>query len=737
MIKKVFAVALMLLALCACEEKPEDKIVPVASVTMSQPEAEMQVGETLQLRAQISPSNATEQKVMWASSKQSVATVSDAGLVTAVGEGTAKITVTAGGRTATCDVTVTKPDGPVDPVEPVHVESISLDKETAALEIGETLALTATVLPDNADDKSVEWKSSNPEVAEVDQNGKVTAINSGAVTITVTTTDGGKVAGCEVTVTAAEPPVPEDDHDGEHNGHYWVDMGLPSGIKWATCNVGAEYSAQLGSLFAWGETFARESTENPPYTWYNSATGEYTKYVNDSYYGNVDNLATLEMEDDAAHTQWGGEWRMPTAADAMELVENSTYEFTQQNGVWGAKLTSKNNGHSIFLRAEYDDDPYGCYLTSSMTQTSSSQVFTFDIEKFNPYTVYMIRGGICPVRAVIGTTTYIPVEYLEYESTEAVMPIGSTRTLHAHAVPANATNNTVYWTSLDKSVATVDDNGNVTAVGTGYAYIKASAGGQSFTFCLEVIPLLESITIEPAELTLEIGQSATITVTGTPQEVLKYYSPGYANRNEDVIDVECTGGFHHDYYSSDPLTFRITAKAAGDATFEYSAKVNGKNIVATCHVTVPYIEDDYDGETDGHKWIDMGLPSGIKWATCNVGAEYSTQVGPLFTWGEGANDPVKANWGGGWRMPTFDDLVELYENTTHEWTTYQGRIGMKLTSKKNGHSIFLASDGEYEGRYLTSTLDDGDVIGIYCSNDSFGGTWLNIDSKHPVRAVIP
>ncbi len=88
-------------------------------------------------------------------------------------------------------------------------------------------------------------------------------------------------------------------------------------------------------------------------------------------------------------------------------------------------------------------------------------------------------------------------------------------------------------------------------------------------------------------------------------------------------------------------------------------------------------------------------------------------------------------------MPTFDDLVELYENTTHEWTTYQGRIGMKLTSKKNGHSIFLASDGEYEGRYLTSTLDDGDVIGIYCSNDSFGGTWLNIDSKHPVRAVIP
>ena len=123
MIKKVFAIALMLIALCACEKEPDDQIVPVASVTMSQPEAEMQVGEILQLKAQISPSNATEQNVVWASSKQSVATVSDAGKVTAVGEGSANITASVDGKSASCAITVTKPEVPV-----VHVESVTLDK---------------------------------------------------------------------------------------------------------------------------------------------------------------------------------------------------------------------------------------------------------------------------------------------------------------------------------------------------------------------------------------------------------------------------------------------------------------------------------------------------------------------------------------------------------------------------------------------------------------------------------
>ena len=732
MFKKLFPIALMVFALFSCKKAPIDDIVPVASISLNQSEAEMLVGETLPLQAQISPSNATEKEVMWGSSKQSVATVSDAGLVTAVGEGSSKITATAGGKTATCVVTVTKPEVPV-----VHVGSVTLDKTDASLEIGQSLTLTATVLPENAADKSVEWKSTNPAIAEVDQNGTVTAISSGAVTITVTTNDGEKAAACEITVNAAVPPVPEDEYDGEENGHYWVDMGLPSGIKWATCNVGANYSSQRGSRFAWGETFARENVENPPYTWFNSATGKFTKYVIDSRYGNVDNLTTLESGDDAAHVQWGGDWRIPTAADVMELVENSTYESVQQNGVLGIKLTSKNNGHSIFLPGNNDGSLDGVYMTSSIFDTQTSWVYTFYDESIYPYDTGANRGGIFPVRAVIGTTTYIPVQKLDIEYTSAPMILGSTRTLHAWAVPDNATNNTVIWTSLDESVATVDDKGNVTAVGAGYAYIKASAGGHSDTFCFEVVPLLESIKIEPEELTLEIGESATVTVACTPLEYLKYYSPGYANRNDAVIDVECIGGYNYNYYSTDPPTFRITAKAGGEATFDYFATVNGEVTVVTCHVTVPYVEDDYDGETDGHKWVDLGLPSGIKWATCNIGTDYSTQVGPLLEWGEGENDPVKVNWGGDWRMPTEADAQELRDNTTYEWISYHGVPGAKFTSKINGKSIFLAADERYYGIYLTSSNYNGYVTCINFLDD--GGLGINSvwqDNKHPIRPVI-
>ena len=732
MFKKLLPIALLVFALFSCKKAPIDDIVPVASISLNQSEAEMLVGETLPLQAQISPSNATEKEVMWGSSKQSVATVSDAGLVTAVGEGSSKITATAGGKTATCVVTVTKPEVPV-----VHVGSVTLDKTDASLEIGQSLTLTATVLPENAADKSVEWKSTNPAIAEVDQNGTVTAISSGAVTITVTTNDGEKAAACEITVNAAVPPVPEDEYDGEENGHYWVDMGLPSGIKWATCNVGANYSSQRGSRFAWGETFARENVENPPYTWFNSATGKFTKYVIDSRYGNVDNLTTLESGDDAAHVQWGGDWRIPTAADVMELVENSTYESVQQNGVLGIKLTSKNNGHSIFLPGNNDGSLDGVYMTSSIFDTQCSWVYTFYDESIYPYDTSANRGGIFPVRAVIGTTTYIPVQKLDIEYTSAPMILGSTRTLHAWAVPDNATNNTVIWTSLDESVATVDDKGNVTAVGAGYAYIKASAGGHSDTFCFEVVPLLESIKIEPEELTLEIGESATVTVACTPLDYLKYYSPGYANRNDAVIDVECIGGYNYNYYSTDPPTFRITAKAGGEATFDYFATVNGEVTVVTCHVTVPYVEDDYDGETDGHKWVDLGLPSGIKWATCNIGTDYSTQVGPLLEWGEGENDPVKVNWGGDWRMPTEADAQELRDNTTYEWISYHGVPGAKFTSKINGKSIFLAADERYYGIYLTSSNYNGYVTCINFLDD--GGLGINSvwqDNKHPIRPVI-
>ena len=143
--------------------------------------------------------------------------------------------------------------------------------------------------------------------------------------------------------------------NGTVNGHEWVDLGLPSGTLWATCNVGANTPTDYGDYFAWGET----QTSNV-YYWssYKYANGDYdklTKYCNNSYYGDngfTDNLTTLEASDDAATANWGAGWRMPTRAEFEELQNknNCTVTWTTQNGING-RLFTGTNGNSLFLPA--------------------------------------------------------------------------------------------------------------------------------------------------------------------------------------------------------------------------------------------------------------------------------------------------------------------------------------------------------------------------------------------------
>lgn len=169
--------------------------VAVTGVKLDASTAALKVGETKQLTATVEPANATDQTVTWSTSDQTVATVSTAGLVTAVKAGSATITVTTtdGDKTATCAVTVSN----------VGVESVTLNSSAESIVVGKTKQLTATVAPANATDKTVSWKSSDDKIATVSATGLVTAVKAGSATITVTTTDGGKTATCAITVTAA------------------------------------------------------------------------------------------------------------------------------------------------------------------------------------------------------------------------------------------------------------------------------------------------------------------------------------------------------------------------------------------------------------------------------------------------------------------------------------------------------------------------------------------------------
>ena len=168
-----------------------------------------------------------------------------------------------------------------------------------------------------------------------------------------------------------------------YNGYDAVDLGLPSGIKWAAYNVGATKPEEYGGYYAWGETEEKENYDWSTYRWCNGIENTITKYCINSSFGTVDNKTVLDPEDDVAHVKWGGDWRMPTRAELEELLNNCTWQWTAQSGVVGYKVTSKSNGNSIFLPATGVRDgmsisgcgSYGHYLSSSLSNEGNTQTY--------------------------------------------------------------------------------------------------------------------------------------------------------------------------------------------------------------------------------------------------------------------------------------------------------------------------------------------------------------------------
>lgn len=169
----------------------------VTGITLDKSTLALAPGKTATLAATVAPQTAANKEVRWTSSNTGVATVDATGKVTATANGTAVITVSTvdGGYTAQCTVTVSE-----DTPEVVAVENVKLDRSSLTLDVGETEQLTATVTPENAANKSVRWRSNDENVVSVDANGKLTAIDSGIATVTVTTEEGNFTALCKVTV---------------------------------------------------------------------------------------------------------------------------------------------------------------------------------------------------------------------------------------------------------------------------------------------------------------------------------------------------------------------------------------------------------------------------------------------------------------------------------------------------------------------------------------------------------
>ncbi|MBQ8865871.1 MAG: Ig-like domain-containing protein [Bacteroidaceae bacterium] len=299
------------------------------------------------------------------------------------------------GKPGSDDISVWSIDKPV-----YLVKDIQLSETSIFLSLNETHRLTATVLPTDADNPAVAWTSSNADVATV-INGLVVAIATGTCTITCSATDGSGIkAECKVTVF-------EEDNSGTIDGRDYVDLGLPSGTLWATCNVGANSPEEYGDYFAWGETNPKSDYSWSTYKYCKgSASTMITKYCTNSSYGAVDNKTELEPSDDAATVNWGSEWQMPSREQCAELINSSytTTTWTTFNGVYGRKITSNSNGNSIFLPAagyRYDTSLYnaggsGSYWSRSLYESYSNYAYYLDFVSSDVSTI----SGRCYGRSV-------------------------------------------------------------------------------------------------------------------------------------------------------------------------------------------------------------------------------------------------------------------------------------------------------------------------------------------------
>ena len=431
------------------------------------------------------------------------------------------------------------------------------------------------------------------------------------------------------------------------DGHAYVDLGLPSGLWWATNNVGANSPEDYGNYFAWGETEPQSNFYWSTYKHSKNSTPPdptLTKYNNSSSYGTVDNKIVLDPEDDAAHVNWGGSWRMPTIEEFQEILNNCTWTWTNQGNHNGYNVVSKSNGNSIFLPAAgYRDvtnlnyeGSNGYYWSSSLNTSYPLTALSLEFGSDYHFTYHNVRLYGYFIRPVLQpdlTKPYFKVskESLDYPATGGTEEIKLTTNLTWAATISEE------WITLSS------------ANGTGEA----------------------TLSIVVAENTSAEARTGNITFTAGEFSVTVSITQEGAEQEENMID--------------------------------------------------------------GHAYVDLGLPSGLLWATCNVGANNPEDYGDSFSWGEtsslytyyhlsiydwsnykwGTNtsltkyntssdfgvvdnktvldvsdDAARANWGGNWRIPTVEEWTELLNPNYCTWNL-DDHDCYEIVSNFNGNRIIL------------------------------------------------
>ena len=488
-----------------CTVKVSTKVVAVTSITLDKISLSMKVGETETITATVNPANATDKSVTWGSSDVSVATVSD-GKVTAKKSGTATITAKAGSCIAECTVSVS-----------VDVESVTLDKTSLELVVGETAQLTATVKPDDATDKNVSWSSSDESVAKVD-NGRVTAVKAGKATITAKC--GGKTAECTVTVT-----VP--------TGSVTLDK--------TTLSLAVGESATLTAMVK------PDDATDKNVTW-TSSDESVAKVADGKVTAVKSGKATITAKCGGKTAECAVTVTVPTGSVTLDKTSLSLAvgEFVQLTAtVKPDEATDKN-----------------------VTWTSSDE----SVAKVADGKVTAVKSGKATITAKCEDKTAecavivtVPTGSVTLDKTSLSLAVGETAQLTATVNPDDATDKNVAWASSDESVAKVA-NGKVTAIKAGNATVTAQCGGKTAKCIVTVIVPVTSVTLDKSSLILAVGETSVLTATVKPD-----------NATDKTIS----------WSSSDPSVVKVdngklTALKVGTAV----VSVIAANFSASCSVMV-------------------------------------------------------------------------------------------------------------------------------------------------------
>lgn len=637
-----------------------------AGVLLNQTSASLYGGETLTLQATVSPGDTSDKRVTWASSDEDVATVKD-GVVTSLKAGNATITAMTAdgsGKSAVCEITIWIP-----------ASGVTIGPVTGALlKPGDTLTLSADVQPEDAHDRSVIWSTNNPNAARVD-GGVITAISRGAATITVTT-HNGKTATCAVTVedrvVGLALRVP--DSTPATDGVYEVRVGetlqigtfvKPEGIghtlsfksdsKAASVNSTGEIRGLING-FAEITVTARDTAGWASQTQklrirvitpVNSVTLPTKTQL---LPGATKRLTAIISPADATSKalEWtsGDESIATVAGDGtVTAVAQGTAKITATatNGqsasclvrvtapATGVTITTESGepyvNYKARLQLNAEVDPSTAYgevawksnNTKYVTVDSNGCVYG---RRVGRATVYATAADGSGIRGFITIQVITPVQDVRLPETDRVF-VGRTKKLAAVLSPSSPTFKTLTWASDNEAVATVSQDGTVTAHALGTAAITASAyNGFSDSCTLTVAQPVEEIDLTPQS-------GFTVIYKGETVQLDAEASPDNANDRSLTWKSSNTR-----YATVDQLGF-VTGRSAGKVRITAAAKDGSgvsKSIILVVTTPEKYIRLNrtsavlyHNGETDALKTLK--LTAAASKGTMYRGLTWSVQSG--------------------------------------------------------------------------------------------------------------